>query len=86
MYSIDFSHLNNDRNYDLDYKKTIKNLSFSYNSKKILKTSSYLRKTYFTNNSYRNFLKHRLPIIEWFPKYNIKQNLLRDIIGGITVT
>ena len=30
-------------------------------------------------------MKHLLPILSWLPKYNVKQNLKADVIGGMTV-
>ncbi|MGY6648555.1 SulP family inorganic anion transporter [Wenyingzhuangia sp. IMCC45574] len=30
-------------------------------------------------------MKTWIPILEWLPKYNVKQNLKADIVGGITV-
>ncbi|KIH47078.1 hypothetical protein ANCDUO_22866, partial [Ancylostoma duodenale] len=31
------------------------------------------------------FVLDFLPILKWLPRYNIKQNLINDIIGGLTV-
>ncbi|RWS23245.1 solute carrier family 26 member 6-like protein [Leptotrombidium deliense] len=34
---------------------------------------------------WKNGIRNILPIIDWLPQYNVKQNLLSDIITGITV-
>ena len=33
----------------------------------------------------KNFLKGRLPVIDWLPNYNLKENILNDFIGGMAV-
>ncbi|KAK3870112.1 hypothetical protein Pcinc_024615 [Petrolisthes cinctipes] len=32
-----------------------------------------------------SWVKQRVPILEWLPKYNIREALLGDVIGGVTV-
>ena len=36
-------------------------------------------------NRFRSFLFQFVPIFDWLPKYNLKENILRDITGGVTV-
>ncbi|CAI5456090.1 unnamed protein product [Caenorhabditis angaria] len=32
-----------------------------------------------------SFIKRHIPILDWLPKYDIKENLINDIVGGLTV-
>lgn len=41
--------------------------------------------SWFVNGIYR-FLTKRAPILQWLPKYSVKEDLLADISGGVTVT
>lgn len=58
-----------------------------YNSDNILKGSmNYVKKYYKpSRNCCQSFLYKRIPFIEWISKYDLKQNLLKDLIGGLTV-
>ena len=40
--------------------------------------------SWFMDGIYR-FLMKRVPILQWLPKYNVKEDLLADISGGVTV-
>jgi len=31
------------------------------------------------------FLLDRIPFFSWLPKYNIKENLLKDVVAGLTI-
>ena len=33
----------------------------------------------------KDLVKRRFPITKWLPKYNIKENILRDLVGGLTI-
>lgn len=33
----------------------------------------------------KQFVKETIPVLEWLPKYSIRNNLMGDIIAGITV-
>ena len=37
-------------------------------------------------NGFISFLARLMPIIRWLPKYNVKEDLLRDTSGGVTLT
>ena len=37
------------------------------------------------SHNYKNIINHRIPPLQWLKEYDIKQNLLKDIVGGITV-
>lgn len=58
-----------------------------YNSDNIFKGSmNYVKKYYKPSRSCcQSFLFKRIPFIEWISKYDLKQNLLKDLIGGLTV-
>ena len=60
----------------------------TYNSDNILKSSfNYVKKYYKpSSNCCKSYLQRRLPVIEWLPKYDFKQNLVKDLIGGLTVS
>ena len=46
----------------------------------------YLKKYYKPSRGCCNrYIQNRLPIIKWMKEYDIKQNLLKDIIGGLTI-
>lgn len=73
----------------------------SYNEKKIsetysfntiktgdlwLKTRNYLRKYYTpSKDCWKRYLVARLPIIKWMRNYSVRDNLLKDTIGGLTI-
>jgi hypothetical protein len=64
--------------------------SYSFGKKKgsnILKDSfNYVKKYYMPNaNNCRTLLYRRIPPLQWIKEYDIKQNLLKDVVGGITV-
>lgn len=49
-------------------------------------TNNYLFKSFKPSpGCCRNFLKGRLPVIDWLPGYDFKENILNDFIGGMTV-
>lgn len=51
-----------------------------------LNTKHYFKKYYTPNKAcWKRYFKARLPILEWLPKYNVKENLLKDMIGGLTI-
>ena len=46
-------------------------------------TKNFLAKNYKPSLGCCNtYLENRLPIIKWLKNYNLKENLLKDIIGG----
>ena len=53
----------------------------------ILKDSFNNVKKYYMPNSHncRKLLYRIIPPLQWLKEYDIKQNLLKDIVGGITV-
>lgn len=34
----------------------------------------------------KNFFLERFPFFEWILKYNVKENLLKDFVTGLTVS
>lgn len=38
-----------------------------------------------TKKCFANILLKKLPIIQWLPKYRIKENILKDVFAGITI-
>jgi len=93
-YNFGFSE--NDENlYGLERSRpvlTAKYLeqNYEYNelySDNIIKSSlNYVKKYYKpSKNCCDKYLNKRIPAIEWIKSYNINENLLKDIIGGITV-
>ncbi len=59
----------------------------SYHGENILKELfNYIKINYKpTVNNFKAYLYKRIPPIEWIPKYDIKHNLIKDLIGGLTV-
>lgn len=57
------------------------------NSDNVIKSSLNYAKKYYkpSKNCCESYLNKRIPIIEWMRNYNIRENILKDIIGGITV-
>jgi hypothetical protein len=56
-------------------------------SENILKGSfNYVKKYYMPNaDNCKAFIRKKIPLVEWIPEYDFKQNLVKDLIGGITV-
>ena len=80
------NHNNNGPVYTSKYLQP----SYSFGKKKgsnILKDSfNYVKKYYMPNaNNCRTLLYRRIPPLQWIKEYDIKQNLLKDVVGGITV-
>lgn len=49
-------------------------------------TKNYILKYYKPNkNCMKGFLFDRIPFIKWIRKYSIKENLVKDIIAGLTI-
>lgn len=49
-------------------------------------TKHYLGKNYAPNtNCVKMFMLNFLPIIDWMRNYNIRINLIKDVIGGLTI-
>lgn len=49
-------------------------------------TKNYLKKKYKpSRNCFKVYINARLPVINLFRKYNIKDNLFKDIVGGLTI-
>lgn len=48
--------------------------------------NNYLKKNYTPSKAccWRVF-NARLPVVSWLTKYNIRNNLLKDVIGGVTI-
>jgi hypothetical protein len=47
---------------------------------------NYIKKNYSPGRyCLSRFARHRFPIFEWIKKYDIKQNLLKDFISGLTI-
>lgn len=64
--------------------------TYEYNeleSENVFKSSlNYVKKYYKPSKKCcGNFLFKRIPFLDWLIKYNMKENFLKDIIGGITV-
>ncbi len=53
----------------------------------VIRATGYYVKKYYkpSKNCFKNVVSKRLPITVWLPNYDIKKNLLKDIIGGLTV-
>lgn len=58
-----------------------------FNSDNVFKSGVNYCKKYYkpSKNCCGTFLNKRLPFIDWIKNYNVKDALLKDIIGGITV-
>jgi len=58
-----------------------------FNNQNIFKSGLNYVKKYYTpsKDCCETFLYKRIPAIEWIKNYNIRESLLKDIIGGITV-
>lgn len=56
-------------------------------SDNILKSiSHYLKKSYTPSKKCLiRYFENRLPIVQWIRSYHVKDNLLNDIIGGLTI-
>lgn len=49
-------------------------------------TKNYIVKYYKpSGNCMKNFLLDRIPFLKWIQTYDIKENLAKDIIGGLTI-
>lgn len=64
--------------------------TYSFNTIKTgdlwLKTRNYLRKYYTpSKDCWKRYLVARLPIIKWMRNYSVRDNLLKDTIGGLTI-
>lgn len=52
----------------------------------IRNTKNFIKKNYKPSKlCCRRFFKLRFPLFAWLKVYNIKNNLLKDIIGGLTI-
>ena len=58
-----------------------------YKSENALKsTGNYIKKYYKpSRHCMQRFLFNRLPLIQWIKAYSIKENLIKDIVGGLTI-
>jgi hypothetical protein len=53
----------------------------------LIGTFHYIKKYYKPSGQCAtNYLLKRIPILEWLPKYNVKEDLIADLIAGTTVT
>ena len=59
----------------------------NYHSDDIVRASiNYIKKNLKpTKKNCITFLYERIPPIEWIPKYDVKQYLVKDLVGGLTV-
>jgi hypothetical protein len=49
-------------------------------------TATYLKKYYRpSGDCLLNFFFHRLPFFDWIRTYNIKEDLAKDLVGGLTL-
>lgn len=76
-------------NIELYTEKTLEE-KFSYNKLKsdnVLKsTANYCMKYYKpSGNCMKNYFFKRFPFFEWILSYDVKQNLVKDLIAGLTV-
>jgi hypothetical protein len=83
-----------DTNLDLKDEEMFTEKSYSelysmsrVTSPNILNSSlNYIKKYYKPSGPCAiNYIKDRIPIIRWLPEYNFKQNIIADVISGITV-
>ena len=58
-----------------------------FKSENVVKSAAnYLKKNYKPSpDCMKRYLFKRIPFLRWCLNYNIKENLLKDIIGGITI-
>ena len=58
-----------------------------FKSENVVKSAAnYLKKNYKPSpDCMKRYLFKRIPFLKWCFNYNIKANLLKDIIGGITI-
>ena len=50
-------------------------------------THHYMFKSFKPSGACCNkFITNRFPVLDWIPKYNARENLLKDFIGGMTVS
>ena len=58
-----------------------------YKSDNVVKsTTNYLKKNYKPSpDCMKRYLYKRIPFLKWFFTYDIKENLLKDFIGGVTI-
>ena len=63
---------------------------YGYNnlkSENVLRATGKYMKKYYAPSRFccQNFVAKTFPISVWLPKYDMKQNLMKDIVGGLTV-
>jgi MFS superfamily sulfate permease-like transporter len=58
-----------------------------FKSDNVFKSAGHYLKKYYkpSRGCCNRYVQNRLPIIKWMKEYDIKKNLLKDIIGGLTI-
>lgn len=74
--------------HELNQKEIEKKYAMNYNNTDdVLRgVKHYMKKHYKPSPScMKNFLFDRIPFLRWIIKYDVKQNLLRDFLAGLTI-
>ena len=69
------------------YLESTQQAFHTYHSDDIIGDSiHYIKKNFKpTKKNSKNFLYSRIPVIQWFPTYDIEKNLVKDLVSGLTV-
>lgn len=84
LYETDNNNIEVFNEKTLEEKFTYKKIK----SDNVLKSSAnYLKKYYKPSpNCMKNYFFKRFPFFEWITKYDVKQNFVKDLIAGLTVS